>query len=59
MDVAQEILTTFNDDPNLVKNLITGDEFWMYDNDIDTKARSSAWKCPEEPKPKKIKFHQM
>ena len=26
MDIAQEMLTTFNDDPDLLKNVITGDE---------------------------------
>ena len=26
MDIAQEILTTFNDDPDLFKKFITGDE---------------------------------
>ena len=26
MDIAQEMLTTFNDDPDLLKNVITGNE---------------------------------
>ena len=26
IDIAQEILATFNDDPNLLKKVITGDE---------------------------------
>ena len=26
MDIAQEMLTTFNDDPDLLKKVITGDE---------------------------------
>ena len=30
MDIAQKMLTTFNDDPDLPKKIITGDESWMY-----------------------------
>ena len=44
MDIAQEMLTTFN--PDLLKKVITGDESWMYGYDIETKAQSSKWKCP-------------
>ena len=29
MDIVQEMLTTFNDDRDLLKNVITGDESWM------------------------------
>ena len=32
MVIAQEMLTTFNDDPDLLKNVVTGDELWMYCN---------------------------
>ena len=38
MDIAQEMLTTFNDDPDLLKKAITGDESWVYGYDIETKA---------------------
>ena len=41
MDIAQEILTTFNDEPDLLKKGITGDESWVYGYDIETKAQSS------------------
>ena len=46
MDVAQEMLTTFNDDPDLLKKVITGNESWVYGYAIKTK--SSQWKRPEE-----------
>ena len=45
MDIAQEMLTTFNDDPDLLKEGITGDESWMYGYDIETKAQASQWKA--------------
>ena len=54
MDSAQEMLTTFNHDPDLLKKVITGDEAWVYGYDIETKAQSCQWKRPEEPKTKKI-----
>ena len=41
MDIAQETLTTFNDDPDLLKKVITGNESWVYGYDIETKAQSS------------------
>ena len=38
------MLTTFNDDPDLLKKVITGDESWVYGYEIETKAQSSQWK---------------
>ena len=55
MDITQEKLTTFNDDPDLLKKIITGEESWVYGYDIATKAQSSQWKRPEEPRPKKAR----
>ena len=53
--IAQKMLTMFNDDPDLLKKVITGDESWVYGYDIETKAQSSQWKRPEEPRPKKAR----
>ena len=53
----QEMLTTFKDDPDLIKKFITGDESWIYGYDIETKSQSSKRKRPEEPK-KHFKFGQ-
>ena len=36
MDFAQEMLTTFNDDPGFLKKLITGDESFAYGYDIES-----------------------
>ena len=38
MNIAQKMLTTFNDDPDLLKKVISGDELWLYGYDIETKA---------------------
>ena len=40
MDIAQQISMTFNNDPDLLKKFITGDESWVYGYDIETKAQS-------------------
>ena len=42
-------------DPNLLKLVITGDESWIFGYDIETKAQSSRWKRPGEPRPKKVR----
>ena len=66
MDIDQEKLTTFNDDPELLKKIITGDESWVYGYDIEAKAQWSQWKLPEEQaksnkktRKKHVKFGQM
>ena len=60
INIAYEMLTTFNDDPVLLKMVITSDEPWMYGYDIETKAQSSQWKRSEEPnRNKHVKFGQM
>ena len=53
MDIAQEMLTTSNDDPDLFKKYITGDESWAYTYDIECKVQSFQWKRPNEPRPEK------
>ncbi|KAA2237134.1 helix-turn-helix domain-containing protein, partial [Solihabitans fulvus] len=40
MDITQELLNIVNDDPYFLKNVITGDESWVYGYDIETKAQS-------------------
>ena len=48
-DIAQEMLTTFSDDPDLLKKVIAGDESWVYGYGIEVKVQSSQWTRPEEP----------
>ncbi|UYV84646.1 hypothetical protein LAZ67_X002944 [Cordylochernes scorpioides] len=61
MNIANEILDSVRDDPNLLQRVITGDEAWVYGYDVETKAQSSQWKLPHEPRPKKkrAKFGRM
>ncbi|UYV69294.1 hypothetical protein LAZ67_6003158 [Cordylochernes scorpioides] len=53
MNIANEMLDFVRDDPNLLQRVITGDEAWVYGYDVETKAQSSQWKLPHEPKRKK------
>jgi hypothetical protein len=43
--LCENILQRANDDENLLKNVITSDETWVYSYDIETKQQSSHWKC--------------
>ncbi|UYV78693.1 hypothetical protein LAZ67_16002432 [Cordylochernes scorpioides] len=40
MNIANEMLDSVRDDPNLLQRVITGDEAWVYDYDVETKAQS-------------------
>jgi len=55
MSISQEMLNDVNDDPDLLKKVITGDETWVYGYDVETKAQSSQWKQSDEPRPKKAR----
>ncbi|UYV81744.1 hypothetical protein LAZ67_20002183, partial [Cordylochernes scorpioides] len=55
MNIAKEMLDSVRDDPNLLQRVITGDEAWVYGYDVETKAQSSQWKLPHEPRQKKAR----
>ena len=40
MDIAQEMLTACNDDPELLEKFISGDESCVYCYDIENKAQT-------------------
>lgn len=48
--VAKEMLTMSDTD---IQHIITGDETWVYEYDVETAQQSSEWRLPNEPKPKK------
>ncbi|UYV61851.1 hypothetical protein LAZ67_1006854, partial [Cordylochernes scorpioides] len=55
MNIANEMLDSVREDPNMLQRVITGDEAWLYGYDVETKAQSSQWKLPHEPRPKKAR----
>ena len=52
VDLAQEMLTTLNDDSDLLKKAVTADESWVYGYDIKTKAQSFRYATIEQIKEK-------
>jgi len=53
--VSQELLDRSNTDENILKNVITGDETWMFGYDVETKVQSSQWVGKSSPRPKKAR----
>ena len=53
--VSQEPLDRSNTDENFLKNVITGDETWVYGYDVETKMQSSQWVGKSSPQPKKAR----
>ena len=51
--VSQELLDRSNTDENLLKNVITGDEKWVYGYDAETEVQSSQWVGKSSSRPKK------
>jgi len=53
LDVSQELLDRANGDDNFLKNIITGDETWVYGYNVETKVQSSQWVSKTSPRPQK------
>jgi len=41
--ISQERIANANGNENFLKNIITGDETWVYGYDVETKLQSSQW----------------
>jgi len=52
--VSQELLDRAYEDNFLKKNIITGDETWVYGYDVEKKVKSSQWVSKTSSRPKKI-----
>ena len=55
MTIAQEMLNDVDDDPDLLKRVITDEEKWVYGYDFETKVQSSQGKHTESLRPKKAR----
>jgi len=58
VEISQEMLANANGNENFLKNIITGDETWVYEYDIETKMQSSQWMGKGSPRPKKGQMSQ-
>ena len=44
VEISQELLANANGNENFIKNVITGDETWIYGYDVETRrSRRSGW----------------
>jgi hypothetical protein len=53
--ISQELLHRANDEENFLKNIVTGDETWVYGYDVETKRQSSQWIWKSSPRSKKAR----
>jgi len=51
--IARDLFERSREDVQFLKNIVTGDESWVYGYDPETKQQSSQWKGPKSLRPKK------
>jgi len=56
VEISQEQLANANGNENFLKNIITGDEIWVYGYDVATKMQLSQWMGKGSPRPKKAQM---
>jgi len=53
------LLERIQRDRNFLKNVITGEETWIFEYDPETKRQSKEWHTSASPRPKKSKKEQI
>jgi len=53
VEISQELLANANGNENILKNIITGDETWIYGYDVEIKMQLLQWMGKGSPRPKK------
>jgi len=53
LSVTTNMLQEAESDENFMGQIITGDETWVYEYDLEMKLQSSQWKSADSPRPKK------
>ena len=56
VEISQDLVVNANDNENFFKNIITGDETWVYAYDVETKMHSSQWMGKWSRQPNKSKY---
>ena len=56
VDFCKDMLEKIRDDPNILYQVITGDETWVFQYDPETKRQSMQWKTAGSPRPKKARM---
>ena len=55
MQVCQNIIEYLQNEPDLLRRVITSHETWTFEYDPEIKCQSSQWKSPTSPRPKKAR----
>jgi len=58
-DMCLHLLERIQRDRNFLKNVITGDETWIFEYDPETKRQSKEWHTSASPRPKKSEKEQI
>ena len=53
VEISHELLANANGNENFLRNIISGDETWVYGYDVETKIQSSQWMGKGSPRQKK------
>ncbi|GFT93225.1 HTH_48 domain-containing protein [Trichonephila clavipes] len=54
--IYQDLLHHVNEHPDILDNVLTGDETWVFEYDPESKWQSSEWHTPSSPRPKKARM---
>jgi len=55
-DVCLHLMERTQSDRNFFKDVITGDETWIFEYDPETKGQSKEWHTSASPRPKKVRM---
>jgi hypothetical protein len=53
METSGDFITTCDQDPSFLRIIVTGDETWCYQFDLESKWQSMEWRSPSSLRPKK------
>lgn len=54
--ICSDFLERLDEEPELMENIITCDETWIFQYDVETKRQSMHWKTPASPRMKKARM---
>ncbi|GJQ86589.1 hypothetical protein Trydic_g7823 [Trypoxylus dichotomus] len=52
---TQQLLDRLTIEPNFMHRVVTGDESWVFECNLETKQQSAEWHTPPSPQPKKAR----
>jgi histone-lysine N-methyltransferase SETMAR len=57
--LSVEFVEMSDDDTNVLKRTVTGDESWCFMYDPETKSQSTTWLSPKKPKAQKVRMQKL